>query len=95
MAQFAVICLDIENGLQRRLSVREAHMAHVRALPPGFLKLAGPFLDAAGDMCGSMFIFEAEDKAAVEACLAKDPYVQAGLFVSVDIRPWRVTIPWT
>lgn len=95
MAQFAVICMDIEDGLKLRLSVREAHMAHVRALPPGFLKLGGPFLDPAGDMCGSLLIFEAENREAIEACLARDPYVQAGLFASVEIRPWRVTIPWS
>jgi hypothetical protein len=95
VAQFAVICLDIKGGLALRLSVREAHMAHVRGLPPGFLKIAGPFLDEAGEMCGSLFIFEAEGKDAIDACLAKDPYVLAGLFASVDIRPWRVTIPWS
>jgi hypothetical protein len=95
VAQFAVICLDKVGGLELRLSVREAHMVHVRALPLGFLKMAGPFLDPAGEMCGSLFIFEAEDREAIDACLASDPYVQAGLFASVAIRPWRVTIPWS
>jgi hypothetical protein len=70
-------------------------MAYVRALPPGFLKLAGPFLNEAGDMCGSLFIFEAEGVAAIDAYLANDPYIQGGLFASVEIRPWRVTIPWS
>jgi hypothetical protein len=95
VAQFAVICLDTKDGLSLRLSVREAHMAYVRTLPPGFLKLAGPFLDEDGEMCGSLFIFEAEGRAAIDAYLANDPYVQAGLFASVEIRHWRVTIPWS
>ncbi|MGH7022751.1 MAG: YciI family protein [Caulobacteraceae bacterium] len=95
MAQFAVICLDIKDGLERRMSVREAHMAYARAQPPGFIKLAGPFLDEAGAMCGSLFIFEAADRAAVDAYLAKDPYVTGGVFASVEVRPWRVTIPWS
>ena len=95
MAQFVAICLDVKNGLARRLAVREQHLAYVRTLPPGFIKLAGPFLDAAGEMCGSMFIFEAEDQAAVDAYFEKDPYVTGGVFESVDIRPFRVTIPWT
>jgi len=94
VAQFVAICLDIKDGLKRRLSVRKAHLAYVRTLPPGFLKLAGPFLDPAGEMCGSMFIFEAERRETMDAYFAKDPYVLAGLFASMDIRPWRLTIPW-
>jgi hypothetical protein len=95
MAQFAVMCLDIKDGLRLRLSVREAHLAYVRTLPAGFIKLAGPFLDPAGDMCGSLFIFEAGGLAEIDDYLANDPYVRAGLFASVEIRPWRVTIPWS
>ena len=95
MAQFVAICPDVKDGLSRRLAVREQHLAYVRTLPPGFIKLAGPFLDAAGEMSGSMFIFEAEDQATVDAYFAKDPYVLGGVFERVEIRPWRVTIPWT
>jgi hypothetical protein len=95
MVNFALICLDIKDGLALRMSVRDAHLAYVRTLPPGFLKIAGPFLDEAGQMCGSLFIFEAEGAEAIDAYLAKDPYVLAGLFASVEIRPWRVTIPWS
>ena len=95
MAQFAVICLDIKDGLERRMSVREAHMAYVRSQPPGFIKLAGPFLDQGGEMCGSMFIFEADSRATIDAYFAKDPYVTGGVFASVEVRPWRVAIPWS
>lgn len=95
MAQFAVTCLDIKDGLARRMAVREAHLAYARTLPPGFIRLAGPFLDEAGEMCGSLFIFEADDRAAIDAYLAKDPYVTGGVFASVEVRPWRVTIPWS
>jgi len=92
---FVAVCLDIKNGLERRMSVREGHLAHLRAQPAGFAKLAGPFLDAQGEMCGSMFIFEAESVAAVEAYFAGDPYVTGGVFESVEIRPWRVAVPWS
>ena len=95
MAQFVAICPDVENGLARRMAVREQHLAYERTLQPGFIRLAGPFLDTAGEMCGSMFIFEADDRAAVEAYFAKDPYVLGGVFERVEIRPFRVTIPWT
>jgi hypothetical protein len=94
VAQFVAICLDIEDGLERRMSAREAHLAFVRTMPPGFIKLAGPFLGPTGEMCGSLFIFEAEGREDIDAYFARDPYVLAGLFASMDIRPWRVTIPW-
>jgi hypothetical protein len=77
------------------MAVREAHLAYTRTLPPGFIRMAGPFLDEAGEMCGSLFIFEAPDRAAIEAYLAKDPYVTGGVFASVEVRPWRVTLPWS
>ena len=89
---FALICLDIEDGLALRMSVREAHLAYVRALPPGFLVLAGPFLDDAGQMCGSLFLIDAPDEAAVRAFHAADPYARAGLFARVELKPWRATI---
>jgi uncharacterized protein YciI len=95
MAQFVAICPDVKDGLSRRMAVREQHLAYVRTLPPGFIRLAGPFLDEGGQMCGSMFIFEADERAAVEAYFAKDPYVTGGVFERVDIKPFRVTIPWT
>jgi uncharacterized protein len=94
VAQFVAICLDVKDGLERRMSAREAHLAYVRTMPPGFIKLAGPFLGPTGEMCGSMFIFEAEAREAIDTYFTKDPYVLAGLFASLDIRPWRVTIPW-
>jgi hypothetical protein len=77
------------------MAVREAHLAYARTLAPGFIRMAGPFLDEAGEMCGSLFIFEADDRAAVDAYLAEDPYVTGGVFASVEVRPWRVTIPWS
>ena len=95
MANFALICLDVKDGLALRMSVREAHLAYIRTLAPGFLKVAGPFLDESGQMCGSLFIFEADSAEAIDTYLAKDPYVLSGLFASIEVRPWRVTIPWS
>ena len=89
---FALICIDKPDSVALRMSVREAHMAYVRALPPGFLMLAGPFLSEAGEMCGSLFLIEAADEAAVRAFHAADPYRQAGLFERVELRPWRAAI---
>ena len=89
---FALICMDKPDGLAVRMAAREAHLAYVRALPTGFLMLAGPFLSAAGEMCGSLFLIEAADEAAVRAFHAADPDAKAGLFERVELRPWRATI---
>jgi uncharacterized protein YciI len=89
---FALICMDIKDGLALRMSVREKHLAYVRTLEPGFIVLAGPFLDDADQMCGSLFLIDAPDEATVRAFHAADPYAQAGLFERVELKPWRATI---
>lgn len=89
MALFALTCLDKPDSLQVRLGARQDHLAWVGGT--GMLKLGGPFLDEDGEMAGSLMIIEADDMAAAKAFNANDPYTKAGLWRSVDIRPFRVT----
>ena len=91
MALFILMCVDHPGGLARRMAAREAHLAYARE-HMSMIKVAGPLLDEAGDMAGSMFIIEAPDKAAVEAFSAADPYRLADVFERVEIRPWRITV---
>jgi uncharacterized protein YciI len=91
MAMFVLICVDHPGGLARRMAAREAHLAYVRE-HLAMVKLAGPLLDDAGEMAGSMFILEAPDKAAVEAFSAADPYRLADVFARVETRAWKVTV---
>ena len=87
---FALICTDKPGFLQTRLDTRPAHVAWLEGLDAkGALKLAGPFLGPEGKPMGSMVMIEAEDRAAAEALAADDPYAKAGLFLSVDIRPFN------
>jgi uncharacterized protein YciI len=91
MPTFALMCFDKPDSLALRMATREAHLAYVgehRAM----VKLAGPMIDDAGEMAGSLFVLEADDAAAVEAFTAADPYARAGLFRRVDIRGFRATI---
>jgi uncharacterized protein len=90
MANFALICRDKPYALALRLATREAHFAYVRATP-GVVRLAGPFLDGAGEMAGSLLLIEAKDLAAAWAWHEGDPYKQARLFERVEILPWRGT----
>jgi len=86
---FVLVAIDKEKGLPLRLATREAHFAYVRET--GVVKLGGPFLDADGEMAGSLIIFEAEGLAAAKAWHASDPYVKAGVFASSEVRPWKAT----
>jgi uncharacterized protein YciI len=90
MALYVLTCLDKPGALQVRMGARERHLEWVRAASN--VKLAGPFLDEQGDMAGSLFILEAEDAEAVRRFNAEDPYTQAGLWASVDVRGFRVGI---
>jgi uncharacterized protein YciI len=91
MAQFLMTCLDKADALELRIATREAHLAYVRGNLTN-VKVAGPMMNEAGEMAGSMFIFEADDIDVVRAFNAADPYTQAGLFERVEIRPIRVTV---
>jgi uncharacterized protein YciI len=89
---FVAICIDKPDSLELRLSSRAAHLDYLR-LNAQSIKTCGPFLEDDGStMNGSMLIVEAGDREAAEAILARDPYRIAGLFQSVDIRPWRWVI---
>lgn len=90
MAMFALICTDKPNSLPLRMATREAHFAYARS-HAGAIRLGGPFLDANGEMAGSLIMMEAADLEAARAFNAADPYTLAGLFESVDIRPWKAT----
>jgi uncharacterized protein YciI len=51
---------------------------------------AGATLDAkAGTMNGTLLIVQAEDISAVRAFVDGDPYVAAGVYANIEIRPWR------
>lgn len=89
---FVAVCSDKPGMLDTRVSNRPAHVAWMEGTG-GAVKLAGPFLDAAGqNPVGSMLIIEAADVAAAKAMLAEDPYAKLDIFASVDVRPWRVGI---
>ncbi len=88
--RFALICLDRTNSLQTRVENRAAHLAHIEA--SGVVEQAGPFIDAAGQMCGSLIILKVESRAEADAWAATDPYATAGLFASVMIQEWKRVI---
>lgn len=85
---FAIITTDKPNHLDVRVKHRPAHVEFLKSLG-GSLKAAGPFLDDKGDMMGGMVIVDAQDRAAVEAIVAQDPFTHVELFSHVEIRAWK------
>jgi uncharacterized protein YciI len=90
MALFVVYCKDKPGALETRMATRPTHLDYLNSATA--LKAAGPLLDDAGSPIGSLLIFEAEDRAAVQALVDNDPYTKAGLFESVAIDGWRVGV---
>jgi uncharacterized protein len=84
---FVAILEDREDGLALRLETRPVHLEWMKTVP---IRIAGPLLDAKGENpVGSLLVVEAEDEAAARAILAGDPYAKAGLFRSLEVKPWR------
>jgi uncharacterized protein len=93
MPLFVISYIDKPNSLALRMATREAHLTYGHADDkPAKLKLGGPYLDEKGDMAGSLIIVEAPDLTAARAFTENDPYVKAGLFSSIDVRPYRITM---
>jgi uncharacterized protein YciI len=85
---FALICTDKPNSLELRQQSRPEHLKFLEGLG-NTLKAAGPFTDDEGKPTGSLVIIEAENRAAITEIAGRDPYAVAGLFASVEIKPWK------
>jgi uncharacterized protein YciI len=89
---YALICTDKPNSLATRKAKRPEHVAYLKSLGDT-LKLAGPFTEADGEtMNGSLVVIEASSLQEAKEIAAGDPYAKAGLFASVEIRPWTWTL---
>lgn len=89
---FAVFATDHPDSLAVRQRLRPSHQAHLRATETYrvIVRLGGPTLDNAGAaMNGTLLVIEASSLPEVEAFIQDDPYVQAGLFATIQIRPWH------
>lgn len=86
----ALVCKDKPGSLQIRLDTRAAHLAHIQY--SGIVEMAGPFLNEAGEMCGSLVVLDVETLDQARDWAARDPYALAGLFESVTITEWKKVI---
>lgn len=97
---FAIIANDVANSLEARLSARPAHLARLQQMQEaGRLLLAGPFPAIASEdpgaagFSGSLIIAEFASQEEAEHWAKADPYVAAGVYAEVSVRPFRKTLP--
>ncbi|MEQ1556016.1 MAG: YciI family protein, partial [Gallionella sp.] len=91
---------DVANSLAQRMTARPAHLARLQALQvQGRLLLAGPFpsvdaLDpAAAGFTGSLIVAEFASLAEARIWADADPYVAAGVYAQVEVRPFKKVLP--
>ncbi|GLY16756.1 hypothetical protein Kisp01_37710 [Kineosporia sp. NBRC 101677] len=83
-----------EHALERRLAVREAHLAGAQVLSErGELLSGGAILDDDGRMIGSSMHVAFADEAAFRAWYDAEPYVTGDVWRDVSIRPMRIFRP--
>lgn len=86
----ALIAHDKTDGLATRKANRDDHLAYIEAT--GVVTQAGPLLDDAGEMAGSLVILDVTDMTAAQDWADNDPYAKAGLFESVKLIAWKKVI---
>ena len=100
MLFYAIIAEDNADTLAQRLAARPEHLARLRALQDaGRLLLAGPHpavdCEDPGEagFSGSLIVAHFDSLDAAEQWAAADPYVAAGVYALVSVKPFRKVLP--
>lgn len=97
---YAIIAEDTPNSLEKRLAARPEHLARLQALQnAGRLLLAGPFpgIDSndpgPAGFSGSLIVAEFANLEEAKLWADNDPFVAAGVYGQVTVKPFRKTLP--
>jgi len=97
---YLIYSKDVENSLSLRLSVREQHLERLKLLQnEGRLLVAGPCpaIDSENPgeagFTGSLIIAEFENLDAAKLWADKDPYIAAGVYQEVTVKPYKKVLP--
>jgi hypothetical protein len=97
---YAIVGEDVPDSLERRLAARPAHLERLNALrDAGRLLLAGPFpaIDSPdpgpAGFSGSLIVAAFASLADAQAWADDDPYVAAGVYARVNVRPFKRVLP--
>ena len=100
MMWYAIIAEDVPGTLEKRLQARPEHLDRLNSLKnEGRLLLAGPFpaIDSpdpgAAGFSGSLIVAEFDDIQTAKQWADADPYVSAGVYHQVVVKPFRKTLP--
>ena len=97
---YAIIAEDTPNSLEKRKQARPVHLARLTTLQnEGRLMIAGPFpaIDSidpgSAGFSGSLIVAEFNDLEAAKIWADADPFVAAGVYNHVIVKPFRKTLP--
>jgi uncharacterized protein YciI len=97
---YAINSQDVQNSLDRRKSAREQHIERLLELKRrGRLILAGPYpaIDSEDPgpegFTGSLIVAEFESLEAAQAWADADPYIAAGVYERVTVKPFKKVLP--
>jgi len=97
---YAIIGEDVADSLERRLGARPAHLERLQDLrDQGRIVVAGPFpaIDSAdpgpAGFSGSLIVAEFDSLDAAQQWADADPYVAAGVYARVQVKPFKKVLP--
>jgi uncharacterized protein YciI len=97
---YAIIASDVANSLEKRLAARPAHIERLQQLKAeGRVVLAGPHpaIDSndpgEAGFSGSLIVAEFDSLAAAQAWADADPYIAAGVYDKVTVKPFKQVLP--
>ncbi len=97
---YAITGTDVPDSLEKRLTARPTHLERLQTLKnQGRLLLAGPFpaIDnedpGAAGFTGSLIVAEFATLAEAQAWADADPYITAGVYQSVTVKPFKKVLP--
>lgn len=97
---YAILAEDREDSLEARLKTRPAHVERLRRLQhEGRLLMAGPHpaIDAEdpgpAGFSGSLIVAEFPDLDSAKRWADDDPYIKAGVYDRVAVKPFLKVLP--
>ena len=97
---YAIMSEDVEDSLEKRASARTKHLARLTALrDEGRLLIAGPHpaVDSTdpgtAGFTGSLVVAEFPSLEEARAWADDDPYVAAGAYRKVTVKPFKLVLP--
>ena len=91
--QFLLIAYDgTDTGaIDRRMKSRPDHLEKIAVVKKkGQFLCGGAILNNEGTMIGSMILYEAENREALDKLLENEPYIYNHVWEKIDIRPFRM-----